>query len=201
MDPARATVSSIDPISHEWTELAEGLGACPFSHPGWIEAWHEAFGRGRLEVLTARREGRLVGVLPLQRRLGVLQSTSNWHTPRYEPLQTDHETLQALVEHASRHVRGRLDLAFVDEASDVGGAIELVASRLSATRESRLIQRSPYVELDGDWGSFIQALPSRKRRKVLRSRDALEQRGELSIQVEDGSNDLDAALEAGENGG
>src|SRR4051794_32874890 len=53
-------------LADEWTALAERAGAPPFAHPGWFEAWYEAFGH-RPQVLAVRRFGELVGVLPLQR--------------------------------------------------------------------------------------------------------------------------------------
>ena len=59
------------------------LTAEPWVHPGWVEPWWEAFGTGSLRILALRRDGRLVGVLPLMEDKGVVRSTSNWHTPEF----------------------------------------------------------------------------------------------------------------------
>ena len=60
----------IEPLATEWDALADSSKAPPFLRPGWVAAWWRAFGKGTLEILTARRRGCVVGVLPLYRRRG-----------------------------------------------------------------------------------------------------------------------------------
>jgi CelD/BcsL family acetyltransferase involved in cellulose biosynthesis len=74
--PTYSTVGSLD----ELEELASGWDALvlgmprpsPFLLHGWVAEWWRAFGQGaELAVVTARRDGRLVGALPLYvRRTG-----------------------------------------------------------------------------------------------------------------------------------
>ena len=48
-------------IEAEWDALAERTCSSPFVRPGWIRAWHDAFGRGELRVLTVRRAAAIRG--------------------------------------------------------------------------------------------------------------------------------------------
>jgi CelD/BcsL family acetyltransferase involved in cellulose biosynthesis len=56
---AGAGLAEIERHSERWDALADRAGAAPFLRPGWIAAWWRAFGRGRLEILTAGSGGRL----------------------------------------------------------------------------------------------------------------------------------------------
>jgi CelD/BcsL family acetyltransferase involved in cellulose biosynthesis len=66
--------AAIDGLSSEWDGLrGRAREASLFSSCDWMSAWLESFARGRvLVLLLARREGTLVGVLPL------LQGTTRW---------------------------------------------------------------------------------------------------------------------------
>ena len=79
----------IERCSEAWDALADRAGAAPFLRPGWVSAWWRAFGRGRLEILTAGSDGRLDAVLPVVHRHGGIHAPSNWHTPQYGLLEAD----------------------------------------------------------------------------------------------------------------
>lgn len=49
----------------EWDTLAKRLGSCIYLSPVHSEIWWKHYGRGRLLIVECRREGKLVGVLPL----------------------------------------------------------------------------------------------------------------------------------------
>ena len=57
-----------------------------------------AFGRGRLELIEARRDGVLVGLVPMQRTRRELRSTTNYHTPSFGILAVDGDVRDALAE-------------------------------------------------------------------------------------------------------
>ena len=95
--PTAEIHSLVEPLAAEWEELAEQTKASPFRRPGWIVAWWRALGKGALEILTIRRDGRLVAVLPLGRQFGALSSTTNWHTPDFGPVIQDPPALRALA--------------------------------------------------------------------------------------------------------
>src|SRR6266511_4392405 len=105
-------------LESEWEELANAAGASPFNHPGWIGAWWNAFGRGKLEIITVRRGGRLTAVLPMRRRLGALTSPSNWHTPHFGPVASDRVSLRLLACELFAQPPRRVSLAFLDSESE-----------------------------------------------------------------------------------
>lgn len=191
------TTTEIESLATEWKELARELGASPFATPGWMRAWSEAFGDGPPTIICARRRGRLVGVLPLRRRTGNLLSLTNWHTPEFAPLAVDRDALKALLDEALEQARGRLDLSFLNGNDATVQESRGAAERGGARCETRVVQRSPYLELNGDWEAYEASLPSRKRSKLRKARRLMEEQGELSVDVEDGSGDLERALQEG----
>ena len=93
----------IEPLVSEWEHLARSIGAGPFLWPGWFLTWWRAFGRGRLQILTAYEDGRLTGVLPLLKARGTLSSTTNYHTHLFGFLAAD----ETAARHLSRAPHAR----------------------------------------------------------------------------------------------
>ena len=85
-------------IAPPWSELL-GPGATPFDRPEWFSAWWSAFAGGAdLRVCTVWRGGRLVAVLPLQRRSRYeLTALANDHSPLFRPLAADTPALGEVV--------------------------------------------------------------------------------------------------------
>src|SRR5919106_421068 len=100
-----ATTASFEGLADEWDDLALRTGAPPFARPGWIRAWWPAFGKGELCILTSRRDGELSAVLPLGRHRGALRSCSNVHSPLFDGVCADNESLQELLATALRETR------------------------------------------------------------------------------------------------
>ncbi|MGH2952434.1 MAG: GNAT family N-acetyltransferase [Solirubrobacterales bacterium] len=148
-------------------------------------------------ILVLRRAGRLVGVMPLARRRGALVSTSNWHTPAFSPVVEDEEALAELVRAALERTRVRLDLAFVDEASPAIETCVRVSEAGGFRLSSRALLRSPYLDIEGDWQAYEDQLPSRKKKKYRRFRRRLDEQGEVSIELSDGTSGLSELLRQG----
>jgi CelD/BcsL family acetyltransferase involved in cellulose biosynthesis len=188
---------AIEPIAGEWDELADRVAAPPFLRPGWFAAWWTAFGRGTLEILVLRRYGVLAAVLPLARRLGCLRSLSNWHTPAYAAVtEPGAEPLLAVMLLAC--VAREVTLAFVDPTS------RFVKECIGATNSSggraltRVVERSPYLPLDGAWDEFERDRFSSKRRAIRRQRlRQLSEAGAVSFEVSAGGDGLEARLAEG----
>lgn len=188
----------VDPesIREEWSQLADSVSQTPFDHPGWITTWHDCFGSARLELITCRTAGLLVGVLPVERRGGVVRSPTNWHSCQFAPLAREPAVQQRLLAAACEQARGRLDLAFVDRNSGVADEIRSAPVQ-SVGFVERVIESSPYLPLEGSWDQFVDALPSRKRRKLLQSRDGIAQLGEVRLRTSLGEEELEADLATG----
>src|SRR5215212_814274 len=145
---------AIAPLAPEWEELADRTGTGPFSRPGWFEAWWEAFGRGRLEIATLRRHGELAAVLPLVRRHGTRRSLTNWHTPEFEIPALDPPARATLLREVLEHARTLLTAGRPDP--DAFTAAARVA-RMPTLKHT--VERSPFVQIDGDWERYQQTLP------------------------------------------
>ena len=189
--------SEIDLLADEWDDLANRTGATPFVRPGWIAAWWEAFGRGRLEVLAVRRAGRLAGVLPVALRFGTAQSPTNWHSPVFGPLaEDDHardEVAQALFSQPLR----RVSISWLAREDPAWHACRRAAARTGRRMRAVSIGRSPYVSVDGEFAEYEARLTSKRRSNLRRLRRRLEGEGELSVQVADGRAGLEDLLTEG----
>jgi CelD/BcsL family acetyltransferase involved in cellulose biosynthesis len=197
MEPTIQRHHDIAPLAAQWDQLADRTAGMPWVRPGWMAAWWQAFGHGRLEILAAWRAGRLAGVLPLERRLGHLRSTTNPHSPGFCLLAEDTTIQRAL---ADALMRGRVrrvtlqhlpqDGAGLTESHDAARA----AHRLLVTRP---MLRSPYVLIEGDWAAYEEALGGRRLRNLRRHRRRLEQLGRLTVDVQDGRAGLEELLADG----
>lgn len=193
--PTVVTVEhSVDGLEPEWERLVARTGMHPFMRPGWLSAWHEAFGVGPLEIFVARRGGELVGVLPLQRGRGALVSLSNWHTPEFEPVCVDDAVARELVAAATLRASRRVDIGFLPRS---GSGQRLVGEEVQTRARClvRTIERSPYVQLEGDWESYDAALPGKRRADLRRRRRRLDDIGEVTMAREE--EDLERLLAEG----
>jgi CelD/BcsL family acetyltransferase involved in cellulose biosynthesis len=187
----------IEPLAGEWDELADRTLGMPWVRPAWVAAWWQAFGRGSLEVLVARRAGRLAGVLPLERRPGRLGSTTNPHSPGFCLLAEDGTVQRALADALMRRRVRRVTLRYLPP--DGAGLAESHEAAQAAGRRliARPMLRSPYVPIEGDWAAYEHVLGSRRLRSLRRHRRRLERLGKLALDVQDGRERLDHLLAEG----
>jgi CelD/BcsL family acetyltransferase involved in cellulose biosynthesis len=166
----------------------------PWLRPAWIEAWLRAFGGGSPLVLALRRGGRLAAVLPLERRRRMLTSPSNWHTPEFGVLAEDEDARRELLAAAFASRPAAVQLAFLTPASGLA-AFEDAARQLRYRLLVRTQQRSPYLDIDGDWDTFCESLDRKDIKEIRRRRRRLDEQGETRFDVEDGSERLDALFD------
>jgi CelD/BcsL family acetyltransferase involved in cellulose biosynthesis len=187
--------TEIAPIERDWDQLAVETAAAPFLRPGWFSAWWHAFGAGKLVVPAVRREGRLVAVLPLSQRAGVLASPTNWHTPLYGPVAADEPALQTLLDWiVSEHPR-RIDLSFLGEGESATDELRRLGDSYRVVERTML--RSPYVEIDGDWEAYWGSVSGKLRQTVRRASKRLGEAGEVRLDIHSGSAQLEELLTEG----
>jgi len=187
---------SILQLEQEWDALCRRVDAPPFMRPGWFSAWIEAFGSGEPELFEARRDGELVGVLPLLRTHGGLSSPTNWHTPAFCVVAEDDAVEGALLAEALQRSSGRLDLGFLPD-SDVTERIVAGAKRRGFRVIARTVEESPYVDLDGGWEAIEERLPSKRRSDLKRRKRRLSELGTYTFEYLDGSERLEELLAEG----
>jgi CelD/BcsL family acetyltransferase involved in cellulose biosynthesis len=177
----------------EWDRLSDETGAPPFLRPGWFERWRRAFGRGDLVVLACRHGGEMVAVAPFEVRRTGWRAPANWHTPAYAVVARDDEAAGAAVRGALEAARGRLDLGFVD----AGSVLETAAMAAGERAIQRVLERSPYVEVNGTWADFEAGLDGSFRRELGRRTRRLAEQGATAFDVTDGLDGLDGLLAEG----
>ena len=186
-----------DATAAEWDELADRTGAAPFLRPGWTEAWHAAFGRGGLELLTVRRAGRLAGLLPVLRRRLVARSPTNWHTPLFGPLAEDDDARAGLAARLLERGCNRIDLSMLDASDPALAELGSAASAAGYRVVRRTISQPPYLPLDGTFEDFRAGLAGRFRSEIGRRGRRLAEQGTVEFAFERGGERLDALLHDG----
>jgi CelD/BcsL family acetyltransferase involved in cellulose biosynthesis len=190
-------VDTLDPLESEWAQLAERVQAAPFLYPAWFGAWRSAFGRGTLRLLVARREGRLVGVLPMEIRHGAWRSPTNAHTPGFDILAADQEAAAAL---ASAVLADRPSQIAVRPLDAEGRGLRALAEAARSRGYRKIVQptgRSPYLRLAGVLDQHERALSRNLRHDVQRRMRRLCEEGIVSVQVSDGAGGLPELLAEG----
>jgi CelD/BcsL family acetyltransferase involved in cellulose biosynthesis len=187
----------VDSLVSEWDELADRLEAAPWFRPGYLDVWWQAFGRGGLEIVAVRRNGRLVAVVPLARDGRRLVSPTNWETPAFGLLAADDEARRELADALFEGGPHRLTLALL--SPEDSACCRAAATRARYGQVARTLLRSPYLGLRGNLDDYLATRgPGKKRLKELeRRRRRLCERGKLSVDVEDGRRQLDRLLAEG----
>lgn len=188
---------SLTAIAAEWDRLVTRVGASPFCTPGWFDAWWRAFGEGRLEVFTLRRDGELIAVLPLVERHGTLRALTNWHTPELEIPAVDSPARRALLRRVLKGARVSVQLGMLTAGSEDAHDFATLATELGQRVLARTIERSPFVELDGTYEDYERTLSQRRRSELRRRRRRLSEQGTLELAVETGGERLATLLAEG----
>ncbi|HVM17146.1 MAG TPA: GNAT family N-acetyltransferase [Gaiellaceae bacterium] len=169
----------------------------PWLRPGWAEAWWEAWGAGDLELHVLRDGGRLAALLPLARHRGALTGIANWHTPSFGILARDADAAAELARAVVARRPRRVALAFLlperRGLAEVRDAAAAAGYRLIV----RTVERSPHVDTRTGWEAYERSLGRKLLSELRRRRRRLEERGELRLEVLDGTDRLAELLEEG----
>ena len=168
-------------LRHEWDELAARNDASPFVRPGWLLAWHEAFGRFPLHAVTAREGGELSALLLLQGTRGFLSSPTNWHSPDFDVIGSDPVARSRVLQAALDAAPWRMTLSFVDDSVVAEVTAAAVTQRRRAA--SSVIESSPYIDAPASFEEYSASLHKKVVREMRRRRRKLEERGDLRLSV------------------
>jgi CelD/BcsL family acetyltransferase involved in cellulose biosynthesis len=185
-------------LEREWDALVDRTPEpSPWMRPGWIGPWWQSFGRGRLDVVTVRRDARLVALAPLVERRGVLSSVTNYHSPEFEFVAEDAPAAAELARILVTRSPRRLQLGFVAPDAAWLDVLRSAARGAGYRLAQRVLERSPYIDTSGDWGAYTGRRDAKLLREVRRRRRRLGDEGEVAIAVADGGERLDALLDEG----
>ena len=194
-DALLVAVASIEELADEWEDLAVRTAAPPFARPGWIRAWWSAFGKGETYILTGRRDGELVSVLPLARYRGTLRSCSNVYSPVFDGVSAKPSDLQPLVSAAVRKSRRGLVLRHLDTEGWLSTALRLMAQETRSRFVVLETIASPFVAPNLGWEEFEKTLTKSRRQTVRTTRRRLSEVGEIAVETTDGVENLEAHLD------
>jgi CelD/BcsL family acetyltransferase involved in cellulose biosynthesis len=185
---------AVEPLHREWDELADRSKGTPFLRPGWIGAWWRAFGRGSLEILTLRRNDRLVALVPLYRESS-LRSPTNGYMPQFGFLAEDEPAAHAIAEAVFSRGARSVSLELMDESTLA--VMDTAAAAARYRRRAWTEMDSPYIDVEGDWADYEHRL-GRELRHVLRRRwRRLREEGDAAVEIVEGGDGLQAFLEEG----
>jgi CelD/BcsL family acetyltransferase involved in cellulose biosynthesis len=182
----------------EWSELATRTAASPFAEPGWFEALASAFGCG-FSIVAARRNGQLVGALPIEPTWRGVRSPTNDHTPEFELVAADDEAAEALVAFVVGGASDRVVVGFLDADGPDARRWARACKDCGYTVETREIQQSPFVDICryGGWDEYERTLSKNLRLDLRRRWRRLTEAGDVSIDIRSDTQCLDRFLREG----
>lgn len=155
-----------------------------------MRAWWDAFGAGELQVGVIEREQVLAAALPMTSRRGRLSALANYHSPIFEPATVDGDG--AAAEELLRAALARPEAEVFLPRCPRRRCPSFVAPRATAACSSR--RRTPRR-------SCRPPARSRTMRRTLDRRSSAAaaswREHEVSLLLDDGDEDLDAALARG----
>jgi CelD/BcsL family acetyltransferase involved in cellulose biosynthesis len=197
-----ATISSIEEFSEladQWDGLVRAMPRpSPFFLHCWLEQWWRHYSaEGKLCVVVARRDGRLVGALPIyvrrRRGLRILEFLGADQSALADALLAPSEDAAVVTDLADRALKiphDLVDLFGLPGDSRLAGA--LGRGRL------RMIERieSPVLDLAAGWDEVYRAKTTSKKRNLhKRRRRQLSELGRLEVTVARDSETTGPALE------
>jgi len=194
-----STPEAFAALAPEWDDLVGAMRRpTPFLLHTWLVEWWRYYGEGgELSVILARRDGRLVGALPLcvlhTRGLRMLTFVGDRDSVLADLLLAPGEgaeVARALAERA-------LDLDY-DLIDLYGMPAENCVTPSLGAEKLHLIERaeSPVLDLQGSWEETYQARTSRKGRSLhRRRRRQLTELGHVETEIARTEYELGEALE------
>jgi CelD/BcsL family acetyltransferase involved in cellulose biosynthesis len=185
-------------LAAEWTDLlTRSRSDCVFLSHEWLSGWWKHLSDGReLHILTARADGRLVGILPLAirpRQVGrmmpkVLEFLGSGivgsdYLDAIVDQACEHESLEAFA----RALSGSGFMIQFGQLRESGSLAEEIASRLGRAAwkaSNATINVCPFIPLSGySWESYLSELGSSQRYNFQRRLKSLEKTGEFRLET------------------
>jgi CelD/BcsL family acetyltransferase involved in cellulose biosynthesis len=199
VETVRGGLEAIDALRDEWSALCDAASnGEPFNRPEWIRAYLNAFvPNAEVVLVTIRAAGRLAGILPLVREIGLigglparkLRAAGNTHTCRYELLQDGayEPAIVGAVWSALLREPG-WDVVELENAPGDGALARLGTHAAAAGYPAHALPSltPPYLDLvaDGDFDRVLTRVDSKFRSNLRRRRRKLEGCGHVALVYE-----------------
>ncbi|HVP21183.1 MAG TPA: GNAT family N-acetyltransferase [Anaerolineaceae bacterium] len=201
-------------LQAEWNNLLEqSITHVPFLRYEYLEAWWQTRGGGEwpqseLAIISASRDGKLVGVAPFfqatnrdgQPSLLLLGSieVSDYLDLIARPEDLDEFTagLLAFAAGAALPVWKAIDLYNLFETSPSLAALQKAAKGMGWSYRCEILQQAPYIPLPGDWETYLAGIDKKQRHEIRRKlRRAQEAEAEIEMRFAGDPDRLEADIE------
>jgi CelD/BcsL family acetyltransferase involved in cellulose biosynthesis len=179
----------LERLEPEWRELLPRAGMSKlFASPTWLRVWWDVFGDGReLLLLSVRRDGELVGVVPLMREGDCLRFAGDTEICDYMDVVAlpgeEEAVLAAALRSLGEEPWRELTLWAVPEGSPTIDAIGRLAAELGLSVAVETEDVCPQIELPATWDGFVGGLGKKDRHELRRKLRKLSQGGEVEIEA------------------
>lgn len=200
-NPPLVTVEPLDTLTAEWAALhGEGPANPPFNHPAWFRAWMAHFGAGREALfLAVRRDGELIGVVPLTTEAGTVQLLGDPDVSDYAGIATrpgsEPFVARGLAEWLGEDLATHAVLWGIREGIPLRAALTDAAAyfgwRLTETDEAV----SPATDLPASWDAYLAGLSKKHRHELRRKLRRLEAAGQVTMSRTSSSADAAAGVD------
>lgn len=162
-----------------------------------MRAWWSAFGKGALHIFIVRRAGRVVAVLPMQRRGGALHSPTNAHSPLFDMVASDDGAGRALADALFASGADAITIGPLDAHGPAFCALRSAAHAAGYRYIAEPALRAPYISGGMSLGEFRRSLSHNLRHDVERRLRRLCEAGAVSVEISDGRENFEELLDAG----
>jgi CelD/BcsL family acetyltransferase involved in cellulose biosynthesis len=185
--------AEMDGLGAEWNALlAESASHVPFLRHDYLRIWYKTLGGGEwqlgeLAIVVARDKGRLAGIAPFfltRNREGepALMLLGSIEISDYLDLIVREADTQAFVsglldflEHADLPEWHLLDLYNILDSSSTLDALEKAAAARGWIFSQYQLQHSPYIDLPGDWETYLAGIDKKQRHEIRRKLRRIEE--------------------------
>jgi CelD/BcsL family acetyltransferase involved in cellulose biosynthesis len=168
-------------IEEDWAALCARVGATPWHSPSWYRAWWESFGRGSLEIVTVRDEGRLTGLVPMERLGKEIRAAANSQSPDFGIVAEDEAAAQMLATALFSGGR-RVNLFPLLSNNPASLALYDAANAAGFSLLDRALGGAPYVTITA-WDSYLSTVDTKMVREIRRRRRRLEEADRLTLEI------------------
>jgi CelD/BcsL family acetyltransferase involved in cellulose biosynthesis len=184
-------------LADEWNALLDqSVTHVPFLRYEYLEAWWQTRGGGEwpqyseLAIVTAHRNGQLVGIAPLfqaenrQKQPALLLLGSIEVTDYLDlivrPADLDEFAAELFPFLAQADLLSwrSLDLYNLFETSPTLHALETAARSQGWSFNCTVLQRAPYIRLPGDWETYLSGIDKKQRHEIRRKLRRAAEMGE-----------------------
>jgi CelD/BcsL family acetyltransferase involved in cellulose biosynthesis len=176
-----------DELESEWNLLLDRTAShVPFMRYEYLQTWWETRGGGewpqsaRLVLITARRDGKLVGAAPLfhvENHAGkpALLLTGSIEITDYLDLLAGQDDLAEFCSELLSFLSSAdlphwetLDLYNIIDSSPTLPALQNAAAQKGWGHSQEKLQHSPYIPLPGDWEAYLAGIDKKQRHEIRR---------------------------------